>query len=55
MSGRDAVIQNFSEIPSYWSSFSVEPQEYIGDTAKARDALGRLRCALSRFPPAHRP
>lgn len=27
--GRDAVIENFSQIPSYWSSFSVEPQEYI--------------------------
>jgi ketosteroid isomerase-like protein len=82
VSGRDGVIENFSQIPSYWSSFSVEPQEYIdageyvvvtgvqratgpggsfearylhlfklsggkvvrgefiGDTAKARDALG---------------
>ena len=82
VSGRDAIIENFSQIPSYWSSFSVEPQEYIdagehvvvtgvqratgpgvsfesrylhlfklsdgkvvrgefiGDTAKARDALG---------------
>ncbi len=29
VSGRDAVIENFSQIPSYWSSFSVEPQEYI--------------------------
>jgi uncharacterized protein len=29
VSGRDAVIENFKEIPSYWSSFSVEPQEYI--------------------------
>lgn len=27
--GRDAVIENFSQIPSFWSSFSVEPQEYI--------------------------
>jgi hypothetical protein len=27
--GRDAVIENFSQIPSYWSSFSVEPLEYI--------------------------
>jgi uncharacterized protein len=82
VSGRDAVIGNFAQIPNYWSSFSVEPQEYIdagdhvvvtgvqratgpggsfesrylhlfklssgkvvrgefiGDTAKARDALG---------------
>jgi uncharacterized protein len=80
--GRDAVIENFSQIPTIWTSFSVEPQEYIdagdhvvvtgvqrgtgaagsfearylhlfklsdgkvvrgefiGDTAKARDALG---------------
>jgi uncharacterized protein len=29
VSGRDGVIENFSQIPSYWSSFSVEPQEYI--------------------------
>jgi uncharacterized protein len=76
------VIENFSQIPTIWTSFSVEPQEYIdagdhvvvtgvqrgtgpagsyesrylhlfklsdgkvvrgefiGDTAKARDALG---------------
>ena len=27
--GRDAVIGNFAQIPSYWSSFSVEPEEYI--------------------------
>jgi uncharacterized protein len=80
--GRDAVIENFSQIPTIWTSFSVEPLEYIdagdhvvvtgvqrgtgaagsfesrylhlftlsdgkvvrgefiGDTAKARDALG---------------
>jgi ketosteroid isomerase-like protein len=29
VSGRDAVIENFAQIPSLWSSFSVEPQEYI--------------------------
>jgi hypothetical protein len=29
VSGRDAVIQHFSEIPNYWSRFSVEPLEYI--------------------------
>jgi len=27
--GREAVIGNFAQIPSYWSSFSVEPEEYI--------------------------
>lgn len=26
--GRDAVIGNFAQLPSYWSSFSVEPEEY---------------------------
>lgn len=80
--GRDAVLGSFAEIPKHWSSFSVDPDEYIdagdhvvvrgvqhltgpggssdsrylhlftlrngqivrgefiGDTAKARDALG---------------
>jgi len=27
--GRDAIIGNFAEIPNYWSSFSVEPREFI--------------------------
>src|SRR4051794_8028393 len=27
--GRDAIIGNFAQIPSYWSSFSVEPEEFI--------------------------
>ena len=27
--GRDAIIENFSQIPNYWSSFSVEPSEFI--------------------------
>jgi uncharacterized protein len=32
--GRDAIIANFAQIPNYWSSFSVEPNEFIdaGDT-----------------------
>jgi len=32
--GRDAVMANFAQIPSYWSSFSVEPSEFLdaGDT-----------------------
>lgn len=80
--GRDAVIENFAQIPSFWTTWSVEPHEFIdagdhvvvtgvqrgtgaggsfesrylhlftmsggrvvrgefiGDTAKARDALG---------------
>lgn len=27
--GRDAIIANFAQIPNYWSSFSVEPSEFI--------------------------
>jgi ketosteroid isomerase-like protein len=27
--GRDEVIGNFAQIPNYWSSFSVEPEEFI--------------------------
>jgi ketosteroid isomerase-like protein len=27
--GRDAIIGNFAEIPNYWTSFSVEPEEFI--------------------------
>jgi hypothetical protein len=32
--GRDAILGNFAQIPNYWSSFSVEPSEFIdgGDT-----------------------
>ena len=28
-SGRDAILENFTQIPNYWSSFSVEPEEFI--------------------------
>jgi ketosteroid isomerase-like protein len=27
--GRDAILGNFAQIPNYWSSFSVEPEEFI--------------------------
>ena len=27
--GRDAVLENFGELPKYWSKFSVDPDEYI--------------------------
>ncbi len=27
--GRDSIVGNFAEIPNYWSSFSVEPEEFI--------------------------
>jgi uncharacterized protein len=36
--GRDAIMENFAQIPNYWSSFSVEPEEFIdgGDTVVVR-------------------
>ncbi len=27
--GRDAIMESFAQIPNYWSSFSVEPSEFI--------------------------
>ena len=27
--GRDQIMGNFAQIPNYWSSFSVEPDEFI--------------------------
>jgi uncharacterized protein len=27
--GRDQIMQNFAQIPNYWTSFSVEPEEFI--------------------------
>jgi len=27
--GRDAIMGNFAQIPNYWTSFSVEPNEFI--------------------------
>ena len=34
VSGADAILENFAQIPQYWSEFSVAPEEYIdgGDT-----------------------
>ena len=28
-SGREQIIANFAQIPNYWTSFSVEPEEFI--------------------------
>ena len=28
-SGRDQIIANFAQVPNYWTSFSVEPEEFI--------------------------
>jgi ketosteroid isomerase-like protein len=27
--GRDAIMANFAQIPNYWSSFSVEAEEFL--------------------------
>jgi ketosteroid isomerase-like protein len=27
--GRDQIMSNFAQIPNYWTSFSVEPEEFI--------------------------
>src|SRR5215218_5810537 len=27
--GRDQIIANFAQIPNYWSSFSVKPEEFL--------------------------
>jgi uncharacterized protein len=27
--GRDQILANFAQIPNYWTSFSVEPAEFI--------------------------
>jgi uncharacterized protein len=27
--GRNQILANFAQIPNYWSSFSVEPEEFI--------------------------
>jgi ketosteroid isomerase-like protein len=27
--GRDAILGDFAQIPNYWSSFSVDPEEFI--------------------------
>jgi ketosteroid isomerase-like protein len=27
--GRDQIMANFAQIPNYWNSFSVEPEEFI--------------------------
>lgn len=27
--GRDAILGNFAQIPNYWTSFSVDPEEFM--------------------------
>ena len=43
-SGRDAIMGNFAQIPNYWSSFSVEPSEFI-DGGDSVVVLGTQRAA----------
>jgi len=40
--GRDAIMGNFAQIPNYWSSFSVEPSEFI-DAGEYVIVLGTQR------------
>lgn len=40
--GRDAILANFAQIPNYWSSFSVEPSEFI-DGGEYVVAIGTQR------------
>jgi ketosteroid isomerase-like protein len=40
--GRDAILANFAQIPSYWTSFSVEPSEFI-DAGEYVVVLGTQR------------
>ncbi len=39
--GREQIIGNFAQIPNYWSSFRVEPEEFIdgGDWVVVRGTL----------------
>jgi ketosteroid isomerase-like protein len=36
--GREQILANFAQIPNYWSSFSVDPEEFIdgGDVVVVR-------------------
>jgi uncharacterized protein len=38
VSGRDAIMGNFAQIPNYWSDFSVEPEQFMdcGDVVVVR-------------------
>ena len=38
VAGRDAIMENFGQIPNYWTDFSVEPEEFIdcGETVVVR-------------------
>jgi ketosteroid isomerase-like protein len=42
--GRDAIMGNFAQIPNYWTSFSVEPSEFI-DAGEYVIVLGTQRAS----------
>ena len=46
--GRDALVGSFNHIPDYWTSFSVEPEEFI-DAGAYVDAYlaGDLNCDIT--------
>jgi ketosteroid isomerase-like protein len=29
VSGRDAIMENFGQLPNYWSEFKVDPEQFI--------------------------
>jgi uncharacterized protein len=53
--GRDAVLENFAQIPNYWSEFSVTPERFVdgGDvvvvtgTQKATGKGGSFEAAFA--------
>ncbi|HEX5929472.1 MAG TPA: nuclear transport factor 2 family protein [Solirubrobacterales bacterium] len=45
--GRDAILGNFAQIPDYWTSFSVEPEEFI-DAGEYVVVRGTQRAANDR-------
>jgi uncharacterized protein len=52
--GRDAIMENFAQIPNYWSQFSVEPEQFIdgGDdvvVTGTQRATGEAGSFESRF------
>jgi ketosteroid isomerase-like protein len=55
--GRDAIISSFAELPSYWSEFGVEPEEFIdgGDwvtvrgTQRGTGKAGSFECSFAHL------
>jgi ketosteroid isomerase-like protein len=45
--GRDQILANFAQIPNYWTSFSVEPEEFI-DAGEYVVVRGTQRAATDK-------